>query len=142
MSIEAAQKQLLKLQSEIKKINNTPEAKKRYDYIISRLKKSANTSRNNALSKNEENKILKEIHQETEKLIKLSKLNSEQNLPKEIIKEIPVLNSLKASELREKIKGLNTKVDEFFPVKKETTKEIIPKEKQLKLVTNGKDFQR
>lgn len=53
-----------------------------------------------------------------------------------------MLNSLKASELREKIKGLNTKVDEFFPVKKETTKEIIPKEKQLKLVTNGKDFQR
>ena len=129
LSIEAAQKQLLKLQSEIKKINNTPEAKKRYDYIISRLEKSANTSRNNALSKNKENKILKEIYQETEKLIRLSKLNSEQNLPKEIIKEIAESSSFNTTELKEKIKELSSKTNEFFPIKKEPEKIIQPKEK-------------
>lgn len=129
LSIEAAQKQLLKLQSEIKKINNTPEAKKRYDYIISRLEKSANTSRNNALSKNKENKILKEIYQETEKLIRLSKLNSEQNLPKEVIKEIAESSSFNTTELRKKIKELSSKTDEFFPIKKEPEKIIQPKEK-------------
>ena len=129
LSIEAAQKQLLKLQSEIKKINNTPEAKKRYDYIINRLEKSANTSRNNALSKNKENKILKEIYQETEKLIRLSKLNSEQNLPKEIIKEIAESSSFDTTELRKKIKELSSKTDEFFPIKKEPEKIIQPKEK-------------
>lgn len=129
LSIEAAQKQLLKLQSEIKKINNTPEARKRYDYIISRLEKSANTSRNNALSKNKENKILKEIYQETEKLIRLSKLNSEQNLPKEVIKEIAESSSFNTTELRKKIKELSSKTDEFFPIKKEPEKIIQPKEK-------------
>lgn len=129
LSIEAAQKQLLKLQSEIKKINNTPEAKKRYDYIISRLEKSANTSRSNALSKNKENKILKEIYQENEKLIRLSKLNSEQNLPKEVIKEIAESSSFNTTELRKKIKELSSKTDEFFPIKKEPEKITQPKEK-------------
>lgn len=142
LSIEAAQRQLLKLQSEIKKINKTPEAKKRYDYIINRLEKSANTSRINALSKNEENKILKEIHQEAEKLIRLSKLNSEQNLPKEIIKEIAESSSFNTTELRKKIKELSSKTDEFFPIKKEPEKIIQPKEKQAKPLTAGKDFQR
>lgn len=48
LNIEAAQRQLVKLQSEIKQINSTPEAKKRYDYIIKRLKKSADTVRSKA----------------------------------------------------------------------------------------------
>lgn len=142
LSIEAAQKQLLKLQSEIKKINNTPEAKKRYDYIISRLEKSANTSRNNALSKNKENKILKEIYQETEKLIRLSKLNSEQNLPKEVIKEIAESSSFDTTELRKKIKELSSKTDEFFPIKKEPEKIIQPKEKPNNLQKEENEYQK
>ena len=142
LSIEAAQKQLLKLQSEIKKINNTPEAKKRYDYIISRLEKSANTSRNNALSKNKENKILKEIYQETEKLIRLSKLNSEQNLPKEVIKEIAESSSFDTTELRKKIKELSSKTDEFFPIKKEPEKIIQPKEKLNNLQKEENEYQK
>ena len=142
LSIEAAQKQLLKLQSEIKKINNTPEAKKRYDYIISRLEKSANTTRNNALSKNKENKILKEIYQETEKLIRLSKLNSEQNLPKEVIKEIAESSSFDTTELRKKIKELSSKTDEFFPIKKEPEKIIQPKEKPNNLQKEENEYQK
>lgn len=142
LNIEATQRQLVKLQSEIKQINSTPEAKKRYDYIIKRLKKSADTVRSKALDKSNENKILKKIYRDIEKLIKLSQWNSEQELPKEIIKEINKLDSLDASKFREKIKELSTRTNEFFPVKKEPAKEIPQREKQLKLLTNGKDFQR
>lgn len=142
LNIEATQRQLVKLQSEIKQINSTPEAKKRYDYIIKRLKKSADTVRSKALDKSNENKIFKEIYRDIEKLIKLSQWNSEQELPKEIIKEINKLDSLDASKFREKIKELSTRTNEFFPVKKEPAKEIPQREKQLKLLTNGKDFQR
>lgn len=142
LNIEATQRQLVKLQSEIKQINSTPEAKKRYYYIIKRLKKSADTVRSKALDKSNENKIFKEIYRDIEKLIKLSQWNSEQELPKEIIKEINKLDSLDASKFREKIKELSTRTNEFFPVKKEPAKEIPQREKQLKLLTNEKDFQR
>lgn len=141
LKIEAAQKQLLKLQSEIKKINNTPEAKKRYDYIISRLKKSANTSRNNALSKNKENKILKEILQELNKLIRLAKLNQDQKLPKELIKEITKKQYSNTTELKRTIKELDEKSAPYFPVKQEPAS-LKKQEPQSKLKEKVNDYQR
>lgn len=141
LNIEAAQKQLLKLQSEIKKINNTPEAKKRYDYIISRLKKSANTSRNNALSKNKENKILKEILQELNKLIRLAKLNQDQKLPKELIKEITKKQYSNTTELKRTIKELDEKSAPYFPVKQEPAS-LKMQEPQSKLKEKVNDYQR
>lgn len=138
LSIEAAQKQLLKLQSEIKKINNTPEAKKRYDYIISRLEKSANTSRNNALSKNKENKILKEILQELNKLIRLAKLNQDQKLPKELIKEITEKEYPDMMRLKKTIKELDEKTASYFPIKQKTMNPKIqePQNKEIKKENN------
>lgn len=141
LNIEAAQKQLLKLQSEIKKINNTPEAKKRYDYIISRLKKSANTSRNNALSKNKKNKILKEILQELNKLIRLAKLNQDQKLPKELIKEITKKQYSNTTELKRTIKELDEKSAPYFPVKQEPAS-LKMQEPQSKLKEKVNDYQR
>ena len=42
----------------------------------------------------------------------------------------------------EKIKEMSTRMDEFFSVKEEATKNISPKEKQVKSLTKGKDYQR
>ena len=139
ISIQAIEKELLQLQSQIKKINQSPEAKKRYNYIIYRLKKSADKTRNKALAKNGENKILKEANRNIEKLLYLSKLNSEQKIPKEIINGISKMNFLNAFETDEQIKKLIQKTAPFFPKKEETISIIQPKEKPAKsLSTVGK----
>ena len=142
LNIEAAQRQLVTLQSEIKQINNTPEAKKRYDYIIKRLKKSANTTRSKALEKSNENKILKETYRDIKKMIELSGLNSKEKLPEEIIKEITKLNQLDTSELREKIKELSIRTNKFFPIKEEPAKKIPQREKPTHLQKKEYDYQK
>ena len=62
--MQASSKYMQKLADEIKEINQTPAAKKRYQYVINRLKKSAVKARTKALAKNNQNKDLKEILQE------------------------------------------------------------------------------
>lgn len=112
-------KYMQKLADEIKEINQTPAAKKRYQYVINRLKKSMVKSREQAIAKGSENKELKEILQELNKLVRLAKLNQDQKLPKEIIKEITEKEYPDMMRLKKITKELNEKSASYFPVKQE-----------------------
>ena len=139
--MQASSKYMQKLVDEIKEINQTPIAKKRYDYIITRLKKSAVRARTQAIAKNNQNKDLKEILQELNKLIKLAKLNQDQKLPKELIKEITEKEYPDMTRLKKIIKELDEKSASYFPVKQ---KPVSPKmqEPQSKFKGKVNDYQR
>lgn len=117
--MQASSNYMQKLADEIKEINQTLIAKKRYDYITTRLKKSAVRARNQAIAKNNQNKDLKEILQELNKLIKLAKLNQDQKLPKELIKEITEKEYPDITRLKKIIKELDEKSAPYFPIKQE-----------------------
>lgn len=139
--MQASSKYMQKLVDEIKEINQTPIAKKRYDYIITRLKKSALRARSQAIAKNNQNKDLKEILQELNKLIKLTKLNQDQKLPKELIKEITKKQYSNTTELKRTIKELVEKSAPYFPVKQEPAS-LKMQEPQSKLKEKVNDYQR
>lgn len=117
--MQASSKYMQKLADEIKEINQTPAAKKRYQYVINRLKKSAVKARTKAIAKNNQNKDLKEILQELNKLSKLAKLNQGQKLPKEFIKEITEKEYPDITRLKKIVKELDEKSASYFPVKQE-----------------------
>lgn len=117
--MQASSNYMQKLADEIKEINQTLIAKKRYNYITTRLKKSAVRARNQAIAKNNQNKDLKEILQELNKLIKLAKLNQDQKLPKELIKEITEKEYPDITRLKKIIKELDEKSAPYFPIKQE-----------------------
>lgn len=139
--MQASSKYMQKLADEIKEINQTPAAKKRYQYVINRLKKSAVKARTKAIAKNNQNKDLKEILQELNKLIKLAKLNLDQKLPKELIKEITKKQYSNTTELKRTIKELDEKTASYFPIKQKTMNSKIqePQSKEIKKKTTIKD---
>lgn len=139
--MQASSKYMQKLADEIKEINQTPAAKKRYDYVIARLKKSALKARTKAIAKNNQNKDLMEILQELNKLIKLAKLNQDQKLPKEFIKEITGKEYPDMTILKKIIKELDEKSASYFPVKQEP---VSPKMQEPQSKGKGKvnDYQR
>lgn len=139
--MQASSNYMQKLADEIKEINQTLIAKKRYNYITTRLKKSAVRARTQAIAKNNQNKDLKEILQELNKLIKLAKLNQDQKLPKELIKEITEKEYPDMTRLKKIIKELDEKSASYFPVKQ---KPVSPKmqEPQSKFKGKVNDYQR
>lgn len=139
--MQASSKYMQKLADEIKDINQTPAAKKRYQYVINRLKKSMAKSREQAIAKGNENKELKEILQELNKLNRLAKLNQGQKLPKELIKGITEKEYPDMTILKKIIKELDEKSASYFPVKQEP---VSPKmqEPQSKGKVKVNDYQR
>ena len=136
--MQASSKYMQKLADEIKEINQTPAAKKRYQYVINRLKKSAVKARTKAIAKNNQNKDLKEILQELNKLIKLAKLNQDQKLPKEFIKEITEKEYPDITRLKKIVKELDEKSASYFPIKQKTVNPKIqePQSKEIKKENN------
>lgn len=136
--MQASSKYMQKLADEIKEINQTPAAKKRYQYVINRLKKSAVKARTKAIAKNNQNKDLKEILQELNKLIKLAKLNQDQKLPKEFIKEITEKEYPDITRLKKIVKELDEKTASYFPIKQKTMnpKTQEPQNKEIKKENN------
>lgn len=136
--MQASSKYMQKLADEIKEINQTPAANKRYQYVINRLKKSAVKARTKAIAKNNQNKDLKEILQELNKLIKLAKLNQDQKLPKEFIKEITEKEYPDITRLKKIVKELDEKSASYFPIKQKTVNPKIqePQNKEIKKENN------
>lgn len=139
--MQASSKYMQKLADEIKEINQTPAAKKRYQYVINRLKKSAVKARTKAIAKNNQNKDLKEILQELNKLIKLAKLNQDQKLPKEFIKEITEKEYPDITRLKKIVKELDEKSASYFPIKQKTVNPKI-QEPQIKEIKKENNYQR
>lgn len=109
--------------------------KKRYQYVINRLKKSAVKARTKAIAKNNQNKDIKEILQE---LNKLAKLNQDQKLPKEFIKEITGKEYPDITRLKKIVKELDEKSAFYFPIKQKTVNPKIqePQNKEIKKENN------
>lgn len=139
--MQASSKYMQKLADEIKEINQTPAAKKRYQYVINRLKKSMVKSRDQAIVKGNENKEFKEILQKLNKLTRLAKLNQDQKLPKGLIKEITEKEYPDMTRLKKIIKELDEKSAPYFPIKQEPAS---PKMQEPQSKGKGKvnDYQR
>ena len=127
LTIQSNESYAESLAKEIQDIYQTPVAKKRYNHIIKRLANSMARTKNQAVTKSNENKNFKEISAKLNEMIRLAKLNPEQKLPKELIKEITEKEYPDVTKLKKIVEELSKKSAPYFPIKQETAS---PQEKQ------------
>lgn len=127
LTIQSNESYAESLDKEIQDIYQTPVAKKRYNHIIKRLANSMARTKNQAVTKSNENKNFKEISAKLNEMIRLAKLNPEQKLPKELIKEITEKEYPDVTKLKKIVEELSKKSAPYFPIKQETAS---PQEKQ------------
>lgn len=127
LTIQSNESYAESLDKEIQDIYQTPVAKKRYNHIIKRLANSMARTKNQAVTKSNENKNFKEISAKLNEMIRLAKLNPEQELPKELIKEITEKEYPDVTKLKKIVEELSKKSAPYFPIKQETAS---PQEKQ------------
>ena len=101
-------------QEKIQQIRTTPEAKIRYEKAIAKLKKTAASRRQNALNKNADNKILKEINQELSGIIKDIKLYNPEKIPKEILLKLKESENLKEQNLQKVIADIRAELKPYL----------------------------
>lgn len=101
-------------QEKIQQIKTTPEAKIRYEKAIAKLKKAAASRRQNALNKNADNKILKEINQELSGIIKDIKLCNPEKIPKEILLKLKESDNLKEQNLQKVIADIRAELKPYL----------------------------
>ena len=139
--IKISLEEMSQTQEKIQKTRPTPEAKHRYEKAIAKLKKTATNRRQNALNKNADNKILKEINQEISGIIKDIKLYNPEKIPKEILLKLKESNNLNEQKLKEVIADIRTELKPYL-IKKDMPSSSPQNEQKVSRVHEKDGYQK